>query len=208
MRHERINARRSNRLISRSSYCHNNVWRSPWGLWVHRCRNSKPHSNRLILGWFTIQHSYGHRGPEPCLMCGCCVTLWPQTVWRATVTESQGQGEGGWGWAWAASDGLKGSLSGRAEPRLSQPSIWGETVSCVNPFRSPRPTLSVPTHLRGPGGGTRDCWCLESGGVIVPRLGRDTNLNITNPFDADKHTPTDLIYPFLIYNVFSLSHLY
>lgn len=58
------------------------------------------------------------------------------------------KGNGGRGWAWVASDGWKVCLSGSAEPRQSQTSIWGETVLCVNPFRAPRPTLSVPTHLR------------------------------------------------------------
>ena len=145
-------------------------------------------------------------------MCGCCVTLWPQTVWRATVTESRSRGRRGWGgwWGWAASDGWKGSLSGRAEPRQSQTSVWGETGVCVwtpsDPHILPRlfPLTSVALEEEA---AVADVW-RPAGRWFPHRRRRLTNLNITHHLDADTHKPTGSNEPDELTCTLSVSHLY
>lgn len=123
--------------------CHNN---SPSCLRIHLWRNSGPHSNRRGLEWFAIQHLCTHRGLEPCLMCGCCVSLWPQTVWRATVTESQGQGEEGGGRGQHLMGG-KGPCLGVQDP--DSPRRLAKQTQCSErtPLDPHIHALFVPTHL-------------------------------------------------------------
>lgn len=158
-----------------ASHCHNNGVLEVSAYIAAGIQSHIP-TGWFFLGWFTIRHSHGHRGLEPCLMCACCVTLWPQTVWRATVTESQGQGEGGTGlgsiW-W-----MEGLPVWECRTQ-TVPDVYlrGGGVPCEPLPIHTSYSLSAPSHLCGPAGGNGDCWCLQSGGVTVPRPGRDTHLN-------------------------------
>ena len=108
--------------------------------------------------------------------------------WQRVKVKGKGDGDGDGDGACGASDGCKGSLSGSARTQ-TVPDVYLKGWRC-RVFRSPRPTLSVPTHLRGPGGGTRGRWCLEycRGKRFPGWRERGANLNITNLSDKHKHT--------------------
>lgn len=128
-------------------------------------RNSVTHSNRLILWRFTIQHWHG--GLEPCLMCGCCVNLWPGLSggpqWRGVKVKGK----------WEVGPVCGKHLTGARSPRLgpqkpdSSRRLLEGRRCCVWSFGEPLvPTLSVPIPLSCPAGGTEGQLMLVTAPVL------------------------------------------
>lgn len=71
--------------------------------------------------------------------------------WQRVKVKGKGDGDGDG--ACGASDGCKGSLSGSAEPRQSQTSIWGgDDVVCLDPLVLPSLFPLTSVALEGEAG--------------------------------------------------------
>lgn len=171
--------------------CHIDFWGSAWGLWVHLCRNSEPHSNRLIFEHDLPFSIHVHTGDLNRVWCVAAVLAFDPRLsggarWQRVKVKGKGWGKGDGG-VREHLTGVRAPCLGVQNPdslrRLSEGRgcrVWTPLDPLVLLCLLPLTSLALEGESEA--GGRLEQW---RGKRFPGWRKRGTNLNIPNP--SDKH---------------------